>query len=160
MNRICAFALMLSIVHPAVADITPVNFSFRTTSGEEAKLTDYKGKWLLVNFWAPWCPACRTETTALNAVNARPGFSVIGVALDYGADERVVKTTSDKYGHQLSHIVAGGSRKATSSAFRQVGPVDFFPTSYLYDPKGNLVAFLPGVITEKRLDTVIQKVGR
>jgi hypothetical protein len=48
-------------------------------------------------------------------------------------------------------IVAGGQRRDPDSPYRQVGPVDFFPTSYLYDPTGEIVMFIPGQVREGKI---------
>ena len=48
-------------------------------------------------------------------------------------------------------VVAGGARRNQDSPFRQVGPVDFYPTSYIYDPNGEIVMFIPGQVRLNRI---------
>jgi hypothetical protein len=45
--------------------------------------------------------------------------------------------------------VLGGNRRDALAAYRQVGPVDFYPASYLYSPEGEIVMFIPGQLKEK-----------
>ena len=63
-----------------------VSFVFTDIDGRSVRLADYQGKWVLVSFWAPWCPLCKIQVPSLNKLNQRPDFRVIGVALEYGAD--------------------------------------------------------------------------
>lgn len=123
-----------------------INFQFTDISGRTIRLSDFRGKWVLVNFWAPWCPLCWVEVPALNELNKRRDFVVIGIGLDYGPDENVVRDAASRHNMDFFAIVAGGARRNPDSPFRQVGPVDFYPTSYLYDPNGEIVMFIPGQV--------------
>ncbi|HNQ04770.1 MAG TPA: TlpA disulfide reductase family protein [Thiobacillaceae bacterium] len=132
---------------PAAAQGTKaINFQFTDINGKSLRLSDFRGKWVLVNFWAPWCPLCWVEVPTLNELNKRKDFVVIGVGLDYGPDENVVRQTASRHNLEFAHIIAGGARRNQDSPFRQVGPVDFYPTSYLYDPNGEIVMFIPGQV--------------
>ncbi len=123
-----------------------INFQFTDISGKNIQLSDFKGKWVLVNFWAPWCPLCWVEVPTLNELNKRKDFVVIGIGLDYGPDEGVVRESASRHNLDFHSIVAGGARRNQDSPFRQVGPVDFYPTSYIYDPNGEIVMFIPGQV--------------
>jgi thiol-disulfide isomerase/thioredoxin len=135
----------------ATAAEKAVDFQFTDTKGKTLRLSDFTGKWVLVNFWAPWCPLCWAETPTLNKLNKRKDFVVIGIGLDYGPDANVVQGTADRHNIEVTAIVAGGSRRDPTSPLRQVGPVDFFPTSYLYDPTGEIVMFIPGQVREHKI---------
>lgn len=128
-----------------------VSFVFTDLDNRAIRLADYRGKWVLVSFWAPWCPLCKVQVPSLNRLNQRPDFRVIGIALDYGADEAAIRNTVAADQMRFEAQVAGGSRKAPNSAVLQVGPVDYFPTSYLYDPTGEIVMFIPGQIRVPRV---------
>jgi thiol-disulfide isomerase/thioredoxin len=123
-----------------------INFQFTDINGKTVRLSDFKGQWVLVNFWAPWCPLCWVEVPALNELNKRKDFVVIGVGLDYGPDEGVVRESASSHNLEFHAVVAGGARRNPDSPFRQVGPVDFYPTSYVYDPNGEIVMFIPGQV--------------
>ena len=123
-----------------------INFQFTDINGKSLRLSDFKGKWVLVNFWAPWCPLCWVEVPTLNELNKRKDFVVIGIGLDYGPDEGVVRESASRHNLEFNSIVAGGARRNQDSPFRQVGPVDFYPTSYIYDPNGEIVMFIPGQV--------------
>jgi len=128
-----------------------VSFVFTDIENRTIRLADYQGKWVLVSFWAPWCPLCKVQIPSLNSLNQRPDFRVIGIALEYGADEAAIHQAINLSNLRFEANVAGGTRREPNSAFRQVGPVDFFPTSYLYDPTGEIVMFIPGQIRLPRI---------
>jgi len=144
------FVVILSLLHAHAWAAKAIDFEFTDIEGKPVRLADYRGKWVLVNFWAPWCPLCWAEVPTLNKLHKRKDFVVIGVGLDYGPDAGTVRTTARKHDFEVN-IVAGGSRRDTSSPYRQIGPVDFFPTSYLYDPTGEIVMFVPGQVRESKL---------
>lgn len=127
-----------------------IDFAFTDTKGKTVRLSDYQGKWVLVNFWAPWCPRCKMEFPELNDLDARNDFVVIGVAMDYGIDEGSVHSTIQRYNLRFPQII-GGNRRDPSSPALQVGPVDFYPTSYLYAPNGEIVMFVPGIISKQKI---------
>ncbi len=150
-SLLCVAWISGAVVSGAQAAPKTINFQFTDVNGKSIRLSDYKGQWVVVNFWAPWCPLCWEEVPALNELNKRRDFVVIGVGLDYGPDASVVPETVRRHNLDFEAIVAGGSRSNPDSPFRQVGPVDFYPTSYLYDPKGEIVMFIPGQIKVKRI---------
>lgn len=158
MRKLLIGSLMMGLAAfmPAVslADSEPtkaINFEFVDVNGKSIKLSDFKGKWVLVNFWAPWCPLCWVEVPTLNELNKRKDFVVIGVGLDYGPDESIVKDTANRHSIEFYAVVAGGARRNPDSPFRQVGPVDFYPTSYIYDPNGEIVMFIPGQVRMNKI---------
>lgn len=151
------FACLLSVLPmPPVWAEKAIDFQFTDVGGKTLRLSDFKGKWVLVNFWAPWCPLCWAEVPLLNELAKRPDFVVIAIGLDYGPDVNVVRETATRHNFEATAIVAGGSRRDPASPFRQVGPVDFYPTSYLYDPNGEIVMFIPGQVRRDKLQTFME----
>ncbi len=153
--------LALTFAQASVAEESAkaINFQFTDIAGKSVQLSDFKGKWVLVNFWAPWCPLCWVEVPALSDMNKREDFVVIGIGLDYGPDENVVRETSKSHNMDFHAVVAGGARRNPDSPFRQVGPVDFYPTSYLYDPNGEIVMFIPGQVKTSKVLAFMENWG-
>jgi thiol-disulfide isomerase/thioredoxin len=141
----------LSAVVYAEESTKAINFQFTDINGKQVQLSDFKGQWVLVNFWAPWCPLCWVEVPALNDMNKRKDFVVIGIGLDYGPDENIVRDAAERHSMDFHAVIAGGARRNPDSPFRQVGPVDFYPTSYLYDPNGEIVMFIPGQVKTSKV---------
>jgi thiol-disulfide isomerase/thioredoxin len=143
-------ALCCSIAN---AETKTVDFNLVDTNGNRIHLSDYKGKWVIVTFYAPWCPLCWKDVPVLNKLNAEKNIKVIGIMLDYGeAGDSISDLIKDKNMRYDRHVL-GGSRKSRDSAFRQIGPVDFFPTSYVYGPTGEILMFMPGQFKEQVLFT-------
>lgn len=133
-----------------------INFNFVDNKGKTLRLSDFHGKWVLINFWAPWCPRCWMEFPTLNDLDARKDFVVIGMAMDYGGDEGSVHSYIDRYGLRYPQVL-GGNRQDVKSPAYQVGPVDFYPTSYLYDPTGELVMYIPGLVSKQKMVAFIDQ---
>lgn len=126
-------------------------FEFKDTQGKLQRLSDYKGKWVLLNFWATWCPPCLEEIPDLVEMhNAREtkDFAVIGVAMSSSIDS--VKVFAKQM--EISYpIVMGNDRIAA-----QIGRIDALPTSFLYDPTGKLVSYQTGMITREAVENYIR----
>jgi len=143
-HRVLLLLSLLLIAFTASAK----DFSFTDTKGNPQNLVDYRGQWVLVNFWATWCPPCRQETPDLVALHNEHKLAVIGVALD--SQRPAVKAFMTKYA--VTYPIVIGSY---TMAEYQVGKVEALPTSYLYDPTGQLVSFQEGMLTRQEIETYI-----
>jgi len=130
-------------------------FSFTDIRGSQVRLKDFRGKWVLVNFWAPWCPLCRMEMPHLNHIDKSNDIEVVGIAMDYGMD---TESTLEVAKSMTYPNVLGGNRFDPANASTQVGPVHFYPVSYLYNPNGEQVARLTGLVSETRLRKAIEEI--
>jgi hypothetical protein len=90
------------------------------------------------------------EFPDLNDLDARSDFVVIGVVMDYGIDQGSAISTMQRYNLRFPNVL-GGNRREPNNPAQQVGPVDFYPTSYLYAPDGEVVMFIPGVVSKQKL---------
>lgn len=146
-NRII-FLMCLSLLAVAA---TAKEFSLKDTQGNMQRLADYRGKWVLVNFWATWCPPCEQETpdlVALHNAHKSSDLVVVGVALD--STRPAVAEFAAR--HKISYPLVIGSY---TMAETEVGPVTALPTSYLYDPTGKLVSFQEGMVTRSEVETYL-----
>jgi thiol-disulfide isomerase/thioredoxin len=119
--------------------------------GKEQRLSDYRGKWVLVNFWATWCPPCLAEMPDLIAMhNAHKDkdLVVIGVALD-STRESVTEFVS-KIG--VTYPIVLGNYKMAA----QIGNIEAMPTTYLFDPTGKSAAVQEGAITRNSLEEFLR----
>jgi thiol-disulfide isomerase/thioredoxin len=127
------------------------SFVFKDLQGHEQRLQDYRGKWVLVNFWATWCPPCLEEIpdmVALHEAHKNNDLAVIGVALD-STKESVIEFVA-KY--KISYPIVFGNYDLAE----QVGEVDVLPTSYLFDPTGKLVSYQQGMVTRESVESYIK----
>jgi len=100
------------------------------------KLSDFKGKVVILNFWATWCPPCRQEIpdfVALQKQYADKGLVIVGVSLDDGG-AAVVKPFVKKMG--INYPIVMGDQK-TAAAY---GGIQVVPTTFVIDKNGKIAA--------------------
>lgn len=144
---LCLAALTLTVASAQAAD-----FKVTDTKGTTHTLSGYKGKWVLVNYWATWCPPCLEEIPDLISLheNKKNNLVVLGIAMEY-KDPRQVTDFAD--GLLVTYpIVLGNSR-----IVNQIGPMQGLTTTYLFNPEGKMVAQQVGAITRESVESYIGK---
>ncbi|WP_268034139.1 TlpA disulfide reductase family protein [Algoriphagus sp. PAP.12] len=119
-------------------------------NGELIKLSDFKGKYVMIDFWAAWCKPCRQENPNVvrlyNEYNSK-GFEVLGVSLDRTREDWVKAIQEDGLlWPQVSDL------KYFNSEAAELYQINAIPATYLIDPDGNILAKdLRGPSLEKKL---------
>ncbi|MEE9164668.1 MAG: TlpA disulfide reductase family protein, partial [Nitrospinota bacterium] len=116
-------------------------FTLKNLDGKEINLEDYKGKAVLLNFWATWCEPCLEEMPALQkAYNTlkNKGFVVLAVSIDRDSRENNVRTFAKNLDLSFP-ILLDSDQKVLNKYFTNV-----LPTSYLINTKGKLKGFISG----------------
>lgn len=126
------------------------DFKLTDTQGQTHTLSGYKGKWVLVNYWATWCPPCLEEIPDLIALhnNKKNNLVVIGIAMDYRNPKDVIDFADSML---VDYPIVLGNREMV----RQIGPVQGLPTTYLFNPDGKMVAQQVGAITRQMVEAYI-----
>ncbi len=115
---------------------------FHTIEGDRVTLAAFKGKTVLVNFWATWCMPCIREMPSLDRLQAafdRKSFEILAVSVDRGGAEIVIPFLKKLKIKTLTPYL--DRRMALARAFAIPG----MPTSYLIDAEGRVVGSLPGI---------------
>lgn len=125
-------------------------FQFQDTTGKIHKLENYKGRWILVNFWATWCPPCLKEIPDLIALHEnRKDIMVIGVAMDFGDAQVVMDFVRSM---SITYPIILGDRKVAS----QLDEISLLPSTYFFDPEGNPAARQLGIISRESIEKFIE----
>jgi peroxiredoxin len=137
---IFAAFLFLTAEAPSPWDIDGIvgkkapDFSLKDLNGKKVALSSFKGKAVLINFWATWCPSCRSEMAALDRLGKDlkdKDFVVIGVSIDRSAE--YVKDYLAK--HRVDFVLLMDADSKVSRRFK----VFSLPTSFLLDRNGAIL---------------------
>ena len=110
-----------------------IDFVFNDLDDKPVRLSDFRGKVVLVDVWATWCGPCIEEIPGFINLYKKyrdKGLEIIGIATDVEG-KRVVKPFAEKFKMNYT-IVIGGQREVT----KVFGPVRYIPTTFLIDEKG------------------------
>ncbi|MBF0256136.1 MAG: TlpA family protein disulfide reductase [Gammaproteobacteria bacterium] len=144
---------LLFLVLALLAFVTQANAAVLGTDlqGKQQDLSQYRGKWVVVNYWATWCPPCLKEMPELESFHNNHKAEravVVGINMENISEERLRKFVGDQ---GVSFPIVP-TKPASKSVF---GKLDGMPTTYLIDPKGELVAKQEGGITANELENFI-----
>jgi len=147
-ERLCRIILLFALLWIGAASAAE-NFTVTDAEGKSHSLAGYHGKWLIVNFWATWCPPCLEEIPDLVAIKeARKDVEVIGIAMEFQDAKQVVQFADGMF---VNYPIVLGDRKVSES----IGRVDGLPTTFIYDPQGKLAERHVGKITRKQIERII-----
>ena len=129
------------------------NFSLVDIEGNVHTNESTKGKYLVINFWATWCPPCLKEIPAFVEFYEQNSDRVEILGLDYEqADKKTILEFTDTFMVNYPIILFDDKN---GSQFTNFGDVFGMPTTYIYDPEGRLVDFRMGEIDIETLEKSI-----
>lgn len=128
------------------------DFTLKQFDGGEIRLSDLRGKTVLVNFWASWCMPCRQEARALeDAWERYKDDNVVFIGVNVWDEESSALTYMDKYGGQYPH---GVDPEEEIQVEYGIGGV---PETYFISPSGVIIDKYNGPLTERIIDFYLQK---
>jgi thiol-disulfide isomerase/thioredoxin len=151
-------------VSPLMGKAAPT-FELEDLSGNRVSLASYKGKAVLVNFWATWCAPCKIETPWLVELRdqyAAQGFEILGVSAEGDGVGKDDKAAWDKDKAEIARSVERMHMQYPvlidgDSISQQYGGLDELPTSFFLDRNGTVVATQLGLTSKSDIEANIKK---
>jgi thiol-disulfide isomerase/thioredoxin len=127
------------------------DFALKSFDGKTVKLSDYKGKVIIIDFWATWCPPCRKGIPDLISIqnDYKKDVVIIGISLDGEKTLKDVPGFVKSYG--INYPIVYGDDKVVAA----YGGIEGIPTAFIVDKKGNIVDKHVGLVPK---DTYVNKI--
>jgi len=149
MKRILS-SLLLALALPMSA--FAVDMPLNDVYGNKVNLNGFKGKWVVVNYWATWCPPCIVEMPELQAfhdAHAKNDALVIGINTELIGKQQLLNFLDD-YFITYPVFVSKPTQKS------ELGLIPGLPTTFLVSPEGKVVARQVGPVTQDMIEQFIE----
>ncbi|MGH9677360.1 MAG: TlpA disulfide reductase family protein [Candidatus Acidiferrum sp.] len=128
------------------------DFTLQTLDGKSVKLSDFRGKAVLLNFWATWCAPCKVEMPWLVELYQKyqaQGFEIVGVAQDDSGKDAISRFVKEQ---KVPYTILQGTDPVADA----YGGMQFLPASFYIDRNGKIVKTVFGIIGENEIEDNIK----
>ncbi len=150
MTRLLIFHIVtVSLLFPAHA----VEMKLKGIDGSIEQLSDFKGNWVVVNYWATWCPPCIEEMPELQSFHdnyEKRGAMVIGINTEMVSKDKLLRFLADYF---ITYPIYTSPPLQESA----LGRIPGLPTTFIVSPQGNVVARQVGSVTREMIEKFIEK---
>ncbi len=129
-----------------------IDFEAVDINGKSIKLTEFKGKIVILDFWATWCPPCVKEIPNLKKIYSKykgDDFEIISIALERKPKEHALKFVSDKKMDWI-HIIDKDKGREIATEYK----IRYIPTMYVINKKGDIID--SGIRGEKLVEKIAE----
>ncbi|MEK6323196.1 MAG: TlpA disulfide reductase family protein [Acidobacteriota bacterium] len=154
MRQLLLAAVLICSAAPSGLARDPATLVLKDLSGSERSLSDYRGRIVVLNFWATWCIPCLTEMPLLASVQHRyatNGVQVIGASADQPKTQKEIPRFISKL--KINFPVWVG---ATTSHMQALGLGEALPATAIIDRDGKIVARIQGVLDKAELERLVE----
>lgn len=156
-KRIIIIALMLAVSYTAFAASQAPDFTAYDAQGNAVKLSDYKGKPIVLNFWASWCPPCKAEMPHFaEAVKQHQDVAFLFVNMTDGFRETVNSAAAYLKSNKYDFTSLFDTKQEAAVAYS----VTSLPTTYFINSSGELIAGVRGGINAATLEKGISMIRK
>jgi peroxiredoxin len=132
------------------------DFSLKDMDGKEVKLSDYKGKIVILNFWAVWCKYCKQEMPDLNELNTELKKTNDAVLLAVDSQESIDTVKNFLTENKIKlHVLLD-----TDGTVTQTYGISAFPTTFILNKDGSIYTYIPGATNKETLLGILDKVRK
>ena len=129
------------------------DFELVSLDGRRVKLSDYRGKAVVLNFWATWCAPCKVEMpwfVDLQNQYGSDGLTILGVAMDDSEPRKIAQFASEM---GVNYPVLLGTNKISEA----YGDVEYLPTTFYINRQGKIIGKVAGLIGKAEIESDARK---